>query len=45
MTVGLSEDEDEDEEDDEIIVEHPSPNDVSRSDVDEIMEMVDEMTV
>ena len=43
MTVGLSEDED--EEDDEIIVEHPSPNDVSRSDVDEIMEMVDEMTV
>ena len=44
MTVGLSEDEAESE-DDEIIVEHPSPNDVSRSDVDEIMEMVAEMTV
>ena len=44
MTVGLSED-DEDDEDDEIIEARPSPNDVSGSDVDEIMEMVDEMTV
>tara|TARA_Y100000768_G_C23839069_1_gene615234 strand:+ start:170 stop:745 length:576 start_codon:yes stop_codon:yes gene_type:complete len=45
MTVGLSEDED--DEDDEIVEEHehPSPNDVSRSDVNEIIEMVDEMTV
>tara|TARA_B100000676_G_C17989527_1_gene794003 strand:+ start:194 stop:790 length:597 start_codon:yes stop_codon:yes gene_type:complete len=48
MTVGLSEDED--EEDDEIIVARPTQgftgsDDVSRSDVEEIEEMVGEMTV